>query len=195
MSARSDRRKRNREFSYHTNIRCRRPARPGDAVFQRRQRSIERPLEYWMPRSRLRQGSGEAPNSHARRSFSEGGKPEHDSGGCDQSRSRTCHHRNRPDAAAERAGRAAVALHGRARAAEPAAIAACCCWIRTRHGSRSTGSAYSAASTPRSGSRPESAHHIAATHPVCRPSAVPRSRDIPRRTRLVRPRPSIAGRG
>jgi hypothetical protein len=39
-----------------------------------------RPLEYWIARSRLRQGFAEATNSRARWSFSEGGKPGDDGG-------------------------------------------------------------------------------------------------------------------
>jgi hypothetical protein len=39
-----------------------------------------RSLEYWVARSRLRQGYDEAPSSRARRSFSEGGKLGDDSG-------------------------------------------------------------------------------------------------------------------
>ena len=36
--------------TFQTAYRCRRPACPGDPVFQRRQCLIETPLEYWMPR-------------------------------------------------------------------------------------------------------------------------------------------------
>jgi hypothetical protein len=42
------------------------------------------PLEYWIVRSRLRQGFDQARGPQARRSFSEGGKPDDDTGGMNQ---------------------------------------------------------------------------------------------------------------
>src|SRR5690349_23705438 len=59
-------------------LRCHAPRRRG--VRRGLTAQIPLPLEYWIARSRLRQGSDEATFSWARRSFSEGGKPGDDGG-------------------------------------------------------------------------------------------------------------------
>ena len=51
------------------------PARPGDPVRRGLSALALASLEYWIARSRLRQGFGVATISRARRSFSEGGEP------------------------------------------------------------------------------------------------------------------------
>ena len=56
------------------------PAKAGDPVRRGLSASAEVALEYWIVRSRLRQGFDGASNSRARRSFSGGGKPDDDSG-------------------------------------------------------------------------------------------------------------------
>ena len=60
------------------------PAKAGHPVRRGVSAQALTSLEYWVARSRLRQGFDEAASSRARRSFSEGGKPGDDSGvrGC-----------------------------------------------------------------------------------------------------------------
>ena len=60
------------------------PAKAGHPVRRGVSVQARTSLEYWVARSRLRQGFDEAASSRARRSFSEGGKPGDDSGvrGC-----------------------------------------------------------------------------------------------------------------